>query len=222
MSLNNKIKRIVMALSASAILSFGLYHIHSMSGVTEGGILGLTLFLHHWFDISPSLSGFVLNAICYLVGWRVLGREFILWSILSGGGFSAFYAIFEQFDPLWPQLAEMPLLAAILGAIFVGVGAGLSVRAGGAPCGDDALAMILHRVVKWKIQWCYLVSDFIVLALSITYIPFSKLMCSFLTVILSGQLVGLVQKAIQLESGKKAIRGVKTPAYRAVHNSYEK
>ncbi len=203
MSLNNKFKRVVMALSGSAILSFGLYHIHSMSGVTEGGILGLTLFLQHWFDISPAVSGFVLNALCHLLGWRVLGREFILWSALSGGGFSIFYAIFEQFDPLWPQLSEMPLLAAILGAIFVGVGAGLSVRAGGAPCGDDALAMTLNRVVKWKIQWCYLISDLIVIALSISYIPFPKLLCSLLTVILSGQLVGLVQKNTRSEKANK-------------------
>lgn len=47
--------------------------------------------------------------------------------------FSLIYAIVEQFPPLWPQLAQMPLVASLLGAVFVGVGAGLCVRAGGAP-----------------------------------------------------------------------------------------
>lgn len=182
-----------MALLGSAILAFGLYNVHALSGVTEGGILGLTLFLHHWFGISPAWSSLVMNAACYLLGWRLLGREFIVYSIAAGGGFSVFYALFERFEPLWPQLADMPLAAAFLGALFVGVGIGLAVRAGGAPGGDDALAMSISHVTGWRIQWSYLASDLLVIALSATYIPLRQLLCSLLTVLLSGQIIGLVQ-----------------------------
>ena len=183
-----------MALAGSAILAFGLYNIHALSGVTEGGVLGMTLFLQHWFHISPSVSGLVMNGVCYLLGWKLLGREFIGYSIVAGGGFSLFYAIFERFEPLWPQLADHPLLAALAGAVFVGVGVGLSVRAGGAPGGDDALAMSISAVTGWKIQWAYLLSDLTVLALSATYIDWNRLACSLLSVALSGQIIGVVQK----------------------------
>ena len=101
-----------LALAGSAILAFGLYNVHSFSNVTEGGVLGMTLLLHHWFGLSPSISGLVLNAACYIGGWRTLGRSFIFYSVIAGGGFSAFYAFFERFDPLWPGLAQMPLAAA--------------------------------------------------------------------------------------------------------------
>ena len=184
----------MLALLGSAILAFGLYNIHAFSGVTEGGVLGLTLLLHHWFGISPSVSGLILNALCYAAGWKTLGQSFIFYSIIAGGGFSAFYAIFERFDPLWPTLAQMPLVAAIIGALFVGVGVGLSVRAGGAPGGDDALSMALHEVLHQPIERIYLASDLIVLALSATYLPLDRLGCSLLTVILSGQLIGLIQR----------------------------
>ncbi len=193
----------MLSILGSAILAFGLYNVHSFSGVTEGGVLGLTLLLHHWFGISPSISGLVLNAACYIGGWRTLGRSFIFYSILAGGGFSAFYAIFERFDPLWPQLANMPLLAAVVGALFVGVGVGMSVRAGGAPGGDDALAMTLHEILRQPIERIYLASDLIVLALSATYLPLGRLACSLLTVILSGQLIGLIQR-IPSPSARKA------------------
>ena len=186
------VRRTVLALLGSAILAFGLYNIHAFSGVTEGGVLGLTLLLHHWFGISPSVSGLILNALCYVAGWKTLGQSFIFYSIIAGGGFSAFYAIFEQFDPLWPSLAQMPLVAAIIGALFVGIGVGLSVRAGGAPGGDDALSMALHEVLHQPIERIYLASDLIVLALSATYLPLNRLGCSLLTVILSGQLIGLI------------------------------
>lgn len=190
-----KPKRCIIALIGSAILSFGLYNVHSMSGVTEGGVLGLTLLLHHWFGISPSVSGFIMNLLCYLLGFRLLGKEFIAYSVVAGGSFSIFYAIFEQFPPLWPQLADTPLLAAIVGSLFVGIGVGLCVRIGSAPTGDDSLALSLSSLLKVKIQWVYLASDLIVLALSISYIPLGRLAYSLLTVILSGQIIGFVQRA---------------------------
>ena len=129
------VPRALRIVAGAAIVSFGLYNVHRQSGITEGGVLGAVLLLHHWFGLSPSISGLVLNAACYIGGWRTLGRSFIFYSVIAGGGFSAFYAFFERFDPLWPGLAQMPLVAAVVGALFVGVGAGLSVRAGGAPGG---------------------------------------------------------------------------------------
>ena len=188
------IMKYVSLLSGSAILAFGLYHVHSFSGVTEGGVLGLTLLFHHWFRISPAVSGFILNFICYILGMKVLGKKFIAYSIISGSAFSIFYAIIEQFDPLWPNLVDYPLLAAVVGAMFVGVGVGLCVRAGGAPGGDDALAMSLAKITKKEIQWVYLVSDLIVLILSLSYIPVQRLIYSLLTVVLSGQIIGIMQK----------------------------
>ena len=189
-----KLSSCIAALLASAFLAFGLYHVHSFSGVTEGGVLGLTLLLEHWLHISPALSGFVLNALCYALGWRLLGREFIAYSAIASVGFSVAYKVCEQFPRLWPQLAELPLLAAIVGAVFVGVGAGVCVRAGGATGGDDALAMSAAHVTGWNIEWVYLLSDFVVLALSVSYIPLERIGYSILTVLLSGQIIGLIQK----------------------------
>ena len=194
-------KKVLMCLIGSAILSFGLYNIHALSGVTEGGILGMTLLLHYWFNISPAVSGFVMNAVCYLIGWKSLGKNFVAYSIVAGGGFSLFYAFFEKFPPLWPQLAQMPFLASLLGAFFVGVGIGLCVRAGGAPGGDDALAMVISNATKTDIRWAYLASDLIVLLLSLSYLDFTRITLSLLTVILSGQIIGIMQ-SISLPKGK--------------------
>ena len=186
--------RCLTAFFSSVFLAFGLYHVHSISGITEGGVLGATLLLDHWFSLSPAVSGFVMNLLCYAWGWRLLGRSFIAYSLIATVGFSAAYKVFELFPPLWPQLAELPLLAAVAGALFVGVGAGLSVRAGGASGGDDALAMCLAHVTGIGIQWAYLSTDLVVLGLSLTYIPLRRIGYSLLTVLISGQLIGLVQR----------------------------
>jgi uncharacterized membrane-anchored protein YitT (DUF2179 family) len=186
--------RSLAALIGSGILGFGLYHVHSFSGVTEGGQLGLILLLQHWLHISPAFSSAVLNVLCYVLGWKILGKSFLYYSAISAFGFSLTYRICESFPPLWPQLVSYPWLAALLGALFVGVGCGLCVRVGGAPSGDDALAMGLSKQFGVKIERIYLISDLSILLLSLTYIPATRIAYSLLTVILSGKLVGIIQR----------------------------
>ena len=184
----------IIAFLSSAFQAFGMYNVHALSGVTEGGVLGLTLLLDHWFNLSPAVSGFVLNAACYILGWRTLGKTFIGYSLIAAGGFSIGYGICELFPPLWPEIAAHPLLAAVVGALFIGIGAGVCVRIGGATCGDDALAMSLSHILKTPIERIYLVSDLTVLGLSLSYIPLGKIIYSLITVILSGQIIGWIQK----------------------------
>ena len=189
-----ELKSCIIILLSSAFLAFGLYHVHSLSGITEGGVLGMTLLLEHWLNISPAVSGFILNALCYLIGWKLLGKLFIVYSIVAASGFSIAYKIWEQFDPLWPKLAEFPLAAAIYGSFFVGIGDVICVRFGAAAGGDDALAMSISHLTKQKIEWIYLMTDLLVLGLSLSYIPIQKIIYSILTVILSGQIIGFLQR----------------------------
>ena len=184
----------IVAFLSSAFQAFGMYNIHAISGVTEGGVLGLVLLIDHWFSLSPAISGFLLNTACYILGWRTLGKTFIGYSVIAAAGFSAGYGICECFPPLWPEIGNFPLPAAIAGALFIGIGAGICVRIGGATCGDDALAMSLSHILKMPIERIYLVSDLTVLTLSLSYIPFEKIIYSLITVVLSGQIIGWIQK----------------------------
>jgi len=183
----------ITAFLASGFQAFGIYNVHAVADVTEGGVLGATLLLEHWLGISPAITSFLLNVACFALGWKVLGRSFIAYSFLAAVGYSTGYFICEQFPPLWPGIAAHPLLAALLGALFIGIGAGLTVRAGGATTGDDALAMSLSHVTGFPIQNIYLISDLSVLILSLSYIPFRRIAYSLLTVILSGQIIGWIQ-----------------------------
>lgn len=187
-------RKIILSLLGGGILAFGLYHIHSISGVTEGGTLGLTLLLEHWLGISPAVTSLLLNGCCYALGIRTLGRSFLIYSVLSAGSFSLVYALLEQFPRLWPELARMPVFAAILGALFVGAGVGLCVRSGGAPTGDDALAMSLSARFRVPIERVYLITDLTVLALSLSYLSPARIACSVLTVVLSGKTIGILQR----------------------------
>lgn len=193
----------IVIIFASLLQAFGIYNIHAVSSVTEGGVLGATLLIRHLSGISPAVSSLILNTVCYALGWKTLGKNFIACSVLSICTYSLGYAVCELLPPLWPQIAQMPLTAAIAGALFIGIGAGLCVKAGGATSGDDALAMSLSHITKIDIQWIYLVSDLTVLLLSLSYVPLGRIAYSLLTVVLSGQIIGFIQK-IPIKSTRAA------------------
>ncbi len=188
------LKHCLITVLASSLLALGLYNVHAQADITEGGILGLALFFEQVLRVSPAVTTTAMNVLCYLFGFRVLGRKFIIYSAVSTAGFSLAYAVFEQFPPFFPEIAAYPLLAAVLGALFVGVGCGICVRLGGAPSGDDALAMALSHKLRVKIAWVYLVSDLTVLSLSLAYIPLCRILYSLLTVVLSGQFIGYIER----------------------------
>lgn len=178
----------------ACILSFGLYNIHERTGVTEGGVLGMTLLLQHWFGLSPAITSPVMDIACYLLAWHFLGNAFAKYAVAASLAFAASHALWEQFPPLLPDLSAFPMAAAILGALFVGLGGGLVVRIGGACGGDDALALTIAHVSRWPISRCYLFTDLAVLLLSLTYIPFARIVYSLVTVTISSVVIGRVQR----------------------------
>ena len=188
------VPRALRIVAGAAIVSFGLYNVHRQSGITEGGVLGTVLLLHHWFGWPASVITPVLDISCYLLALKVLGPDFIKWSVASTLCVSGFFRLWETWPPFLPDLSGQPLLAAVLGALFVGVGVGLIVRQGGSSGGDDALALSIAKAVKCRISYAYLFTDLTVLTLSLSYIPFKRIAYSLITVTLSSWIIDCFQK----------------------------
>lgn len=181
-----------MLVLGSAILAFGLFNVHAQSRITEGGVLGTTLLIRHWLGITPAVSEVVLDAVCYGLGLKFLGKGFLKRAVVATGCYAAFYALNERAGYYLPDLSGQPLFAAVLGGMFVGIGVGLVVRAGGAAGGDDALALVISKVFRVNVSRAYLITDTVVLLLSLSYISFENIACSLVTVTLSSLIIGKI------------------------------
>lgn len=173
-----------------AIMAFGVVNVHEPSQITEGGVLGMGLFLKKVVGLNLAYVSPVLDGICYALGFSMLGSRFLKKSGVATVAFSIFYWIFNLMGPVLPSLYHLPFLAAISGGIFIGCGCGIAVTAGGCAGGDDALAMVISKKMKWPISRAYFFTDAVVLALSLSYIAPSRLVFSFMTTIVSSYLVG--------------------------------
>ncbi len=187
------IKGTLLILLGAMICTFGIHNIHQQTGITEGGVIGLMLLVEHWLGFSPALITPILDAACYLTAYKYLGGRFIRISIVSTLSVSLFYKVWELFPHMLPDLSAYPLLSALLGGLFVGVGVGIIVRQGGSSGGDDALALSISRVTHWRLSRAYFFTDLVVLGLSLTYIPYTRILFSVVTVTVSSFLIDRIQ-----------------------------
>lgn len=177
-------------LLGAMIYSFGIHNIHQRVDITEGGILGLMILVEHWLGLSMAYITPVLDGMCYLMAYRFLGARFIRISAFSTLCVSCFFKLWEMMPPMLPDLYDQPFIAAVLGGIMVGGGVGIIIRQGGSAGGDDALALTISHVFRWRLSRSYLFADVTVLALSLTYIPLWRLVYSLITVTVSSYILG--------------------------------
>ena len=174
------------------ITSFGLYHIHQQCGTSEGGIMGMVLLVHHWTGIPSSIMTFLLDSICYWMAWKYLGGMFIVRAVISTAFMSLCLAFWALFPPFLSGLS--PLMAAIYGALCIGIGVGIMIYNGGSSGGDDALALTLSKTFHWRLSKTYFICDLTVLVLSLSYIRLERIFYSLITVMLSSYLIDKIQQ----------------------------
>ena len=195
------LRMLALIMAGAAVCTFGIHNIHQQTGITEGGVIGMVLLIGHWTGLSPAFVTPVLDIGCYLLAFRFLGWRFIKVSAITTLSVSLFYKFWELFPYLLPDLSAYPLAAAVCGGVFVGAGVGMIVRQGGSSGGDDALALAISRITRWRLSFSYLFTDLLVLGLSLTYIPLSRIACSVVTVTLSSFLIDRIQNFGKTRAG---------------------
>ncbi len=188
------LKSVLLIILGSSILSFGSYNFNYQNSVTEGGVLGLILLIKNIFDISPAITSLIIDVSLFALGSKFFGKKFLLYSLVSTATFSITYKTWESIGFLIPSLMNNMLIGSILAGIFVGVGVGFVVRGGGAAGGDDVIALLGNRFTKLKVNHIYLITDAIVLLLSLVYLDFKQVFFSIIAVTISGKIISLIYK----------------------------
>ncbi|EQK41702.1 hypothetical protein C671_2649 [[Clostridium] bifermentans ATCC 19299] len=154
-------------------------------------MLGFLLLLKNLFNIRLSLANLIIDCALLLVGYKFFGKKFIKYSLIATISFSLSFSFFESIGPVIPKFDNL-ILGSIIAGLFVGLGSGLVVRAGGAAGGDDALALVISKTTSLKIGKVYMISDFFILGLSLIYLSFSQIAVSLIAVSVSGKVIDFV------------------------------
>ena len=119
MSYPIKLKNIFFILFGSAIFSFGIVHFNMTNNLAEGGFTGITLILYFLFSIDPSYSNLALNIPLFFVGWKLLGKNSFIYTVIGTVAVSVFLFIFQRYSSIMIDLKEDMTLAALFAGVFI-------------------------------------------------------------------------------------------------------
>lgn len=138
--------------------SFGLAYFLVPFKIAPGGIGGLATALHHLWGMPVGMMMLVFNVPLFLVGLKFLGGGFGVRTLVGMVLYSVFTDFFDLVLALGPMTTDK-LMAAIYGAILLGVGLGLVFKGGGSTGGTDIPARILSRYTGLSTGVSFLVFD---------------------------------------------------------------
>ncbi|MCM3340388.1 YitT family protein [Paenibacillus sp. MER TA 81-3] len=136
----------ILIIGAACIaVSFNLFLMphHLLSG----GVSGLSLVTNYITKWNPSVLYFAFNLPIIVWGWFILGKRFIVYSIISVVATTCFISIVPV-----KMVTNEPLLAAVFGGTLAGIGSGISLRIGGSSGGFDIIGSIVTRYHDFSIS----------------------------------------------------------------------
>lgn len=161
-----KFKNTFFIIFGSAIFAFGLVHFNMQNNLSEGGFTGITLLFFFKWGWDPSITNIILNIPVFFIGWKILGRQTFIYTVIGTFSVSIFLKIF-QVKHFETYLQSDMTLAALFAGVFIGVGLGIIFRYGGTTGGVDIIARIVHKYWGFSMGKTMFIFDFCVITLSI-------------------------------------------------------
>lgn len=110
--------------------------------IVNGGVSGASTILYHIFSIPPGVTYAAINIILLILGYRFLGKSFIIKTLICSGLMS----VFVQLLSFFPPITKNTFLASVFGALLYGFGIGITLTQGSSTGGTDILARLLQYI----------------------------------------------------------------------------
>jgi uncharacterized membrane-anchored protein YitT (DUF2179 family) len=205
MVLGLKLKNILFILIGAAIMSFGLVNFNMQNKLAEGGFTGITLLFFFLFKWDPSYTNLILNIPLFFIGWKLLGRNAFLYTIVGTVGVSAFLWIFQRYTVDMPLQSDLTL-AALFAGVFTGIGLGIIFRFGGTTGGVDIIARLVQKYAGWNMGKTMFLFDACVITLSLlTYLNYKQAMYTLVAVFVGARVIDFMQEGAYTARGAMII-----------------
>lgn len=142
------IKNLLLIICGSFVAGVGLNLFLEPFGIAPGGLSGVAVLISHITGdkIPVGLLTFLLNIPLFIPGYKYLGKEFILKSVIGTVMFSVAIDVTSFFVGKLP--GEDVLLYALWGGAAIGLGFGMIFRGGASTGGTDIAARLLQRKIS--------------------------------------------------------------------------
>ena len=182
----------VMLALGAAIAAFAIEEFLVPCTILDGGVVGISIMVNNLSGIHLSVLTLVLNIPFLLVGYKVLGKKFLVKAAFAMIVFSFFLEIFSPMQ----DVTQEYLLAVCFGGIVLGVGVGLVISFGGCLDGTETVAILLNRKFNFPVGRSVLVFNIIIFSVAGFLFGFDRAMYSLLTYYIASKVLDVVENGM--------------------------
>jgi len=154
-------KNVIICLIGAFVSAIAVNCFILESNLGDGGTVGISLALKYAFGWSPALTSLIINTIVIIVGWKFLSTRTAVYTFIANTAISLFLDLTENFSTGIDNF----VINAAFGGVFVGVGIGLVIAAGGVIGGTSVVAKMLNKYFDIKTsQGIFLLDGLVVLS----------------------------------------------------------
>lgn len=157
----------------------------------SGGVGGIALMNQYLTGIPSGLTVFIINIPIFIIGSRLVDREFAIYGFISMLVFSTLLTLTNGLD-VYIVLEDI-LLGAVIGGVFNGVGMGLMFRNRTSQGGLDIIAAILKRKYNLNIGTGLMAINTVIISLSSFLFGIRPAMYTLISMYIGYQVLDKVQ-----------------------------
>ena len=150
----------------TVLLTAGVYFFKIPNGFSTGGVSGIGTLLGKITPFTPATLISVINLICLLLGFLVLGKETGIRTVYSRVLFSGLTQILELACPIEKPLTDQPFLELAYAMLLTSIGSAIIFHCSASSGGTDIIALILKKYTSLNVGKALLCVDFLIAASS--------------------------------------------------------
>lgn len=182
-----------MLIMGAAIAAFSIEEFLVPCTILDGGIVGISIMVNNLSGVPLGLMTFLFNVPFLLVGMRKLGTKFIIKSAVAMFAFSSFLEIIAPLSDITHEY----LLAVCFGGVFLGIGVGFVIRAGGCLDGTETVAIFVNRKFNIPVGQTVLFFNVAIYAVAGLLFGFDRAMYSLLTYFITSKVIDFVEDGVE-------------------------
>lgn len=171
-------------------ISFNLFLLPNE--IVYGGIGGLSITIKKLLNIEPAIFILISNIVLLIINFIIMGKKIASKSIIGSLLFPLFIKVTTDINYLIMIDSENTLLMAIFGGLLIGIGLGLTIKAGLTTGGTDIINQIIHKLFKVSITNAIIITDGLIILGSIPIIGIEKAMYGIIVLYIFGTIADRV------------------------------
>ena len=183
----------------AVIAAFALEEFLVPFTILDGGVVGISMIISQLSGLPLGILTIVLNIPFMIVGFRRLGKRFLIKAIYAMIVFSVFLSVFEHMK----AVTEQEILVVVFGGVLLGVGVGLILRHGGCLDGTEIVAMLLSQKTEFSVGQIVLFFNIVIYSVAGFLFGPDRALYSLLTYFITSKIIDLVENG--MEQGKSVM-----------------